>query len=108
MPQVDLDECWREDGFIVGFERRERRAEVLKIAREFQQGAIYEYIVVEGALRRRTLGATLEHIDEETPMKRIDYVALLDGNDLMRWEWAGPENGGIINPNKDAPISKCQ
>jgi len=88
---VDVDERWREDGFILWWpddERDDARDRVLAVASDFQQGAIYEYYARDGALRRRTVGAKLAQIDEETPMKRVVDPP---SDPLFQLPWAGPD-----------------
>lgn len=87
---VDLEEKWREDGFVLSFDdsrRDEARAEIIAIARKYQQGAIYEYTKTDrGALRRKTVGAVFSDQCDETPMRKIEVV----DHELFRLEWAGP------------------
>lgn len=88
---VDLQEGWREDGFVVRAPVQ-WRDKILAIARDFDQGAIHEYYTTaDGAMRRRTLGAKLD-IDTETPMRRLsaEEAELLQTHDLMQLAWAGP------------------
>ena len=89
---VDVDEGWREDGFVLRWPDSQAdaaRDRVLAIASDFDQGAIYEYYAVDGALRRRTLGAKLAHIHEETPMKRLHGDPT---HPLFQLPWAGPDD----------------
>ena len=92
---VDVDERWREDGFILqwpAINADDARNRILAVASDFQQGAIYEYYATDGgALRRRTLGAKLAQIDEETPMKRVAAYDLLRDDPLFKLKWAGPD-----------------
>lgn len=94
----DLKEGWREDGFIVRFDADLDAAKrlVLALAAKYDQGAIYEYYATrEGGLRRRTIGAKLADIDEETPMRRLSPDAL-QGEAIARLPWAGPKGAGIL------------
>lgn len=95
----DFGEGWREDGFILQFDpaaRESARQKVLAVAVSFDQGAIYEYRrTADGALRRRTVGAKLQQIDEETPMQRVESETF-KSHELMRLPWAGPPDGGIL------------
>ena len=65
-----LSEGWREDGFVVGFETErldEARAEIVAVAKEFHQGAIFEYArsdAGEEFLKRTTVPA-LSHENAE-------------------------------------------
>jgi len=88
---VDVDEGWREDGFAIAFaDATAGRLKVSSIARDFQQGAIYEYYVANGALYRRTRGVTMK-MDETTAMRQVDHEELKRRSPLVSLPWAGPE-----------------
>ena len=70
---VDVTEGWREDGFVLAFaDAAAGRRRVAAAARAFDQGAIYEYTLTQGAVARRTLGVGLA-MDETTFMRRMPY-----------------------------------
>eukprot|EP00631_Chrysoreinhardia_giraudii_P007543 CAMPEP_0197426132 /NCGR_PEP_ID=MMETSP1170-20131217/33806_1 /TAXON_ID=54406 /ORGANISM="Sarcinochrysis sp, Strain CCMP770" /LENGTH=214 /DNA_ID=CAMNT_0042953753 /DNA_START=70 /DNA_END=714 /DNA_ORIENTATION=+ len=94
----DFQENWREDGFILQFDPKHRdraRRVVLDLAKKYHQGAIYEYLAVDGALHRRTVGAALDAIDEVTPMASLDPTSF-HHLDLARLPWAGPDDAGVL------------
>ena len=94
---VDVTEGWREDGFVLAFaDAAAGRRRVAAAARAFDQGAIYEYTLTQGAVARRTLGVGLA-MDETTFMRRLPYDELLARRpDLVGLPWAGPSDGGVL------------
>ena len=91
---VDVTEGWREDGFVLAFaDAAAGRRRVAAAARAFDQGAIYEYTLTQGAVARRTLGVGMA-VDETTFMRRMPYDELLARRpDLVGLPWAGPSDG---------------
>ena len=72
------------------------RRRVAAAARAFDQGAIYEYTLTQGAVARRTLGVGMA-VDETTFMRRMPYDELLARRpDLVGLPWAGPSDGGVL------------
>lgn len=78
-----IGEGWREDGFALSFDRdirTEARAEIVKVAAEYQQGAIYEFSVDgdSGVLTRRVIWCDpvkqQEVGDEVTEMESLTTV----------------------------------
>ena len=96
----DLDEGWREDGFVLAYAdaaaAAAARPGVLAAAKAFDQGAIYEYHERDGALLRRTLGAAMADLDETTFMRYVSYEDLAARSALVALPWAGPGDGGVI------------
>ena len=91
-----LSENWREDGFIVGFNKKqldEARAEIFAVAKEFEQGAVFEFGESEAGdqfLTRTTVPVLATESAEEVCMVRITSPA--PGNALLERPWAGPRN----------------
>ena len=78
-------------GFCLAFADADAgRDAVSAVAKEFEQGAIYEYYAKDGALYRRTLGVTME-MDETTPMMLVDHEELKKRSTLVQLPWAGPD-----------------
>ena len=75
---------------------KDRYRRVAAAARAFDQGAIYEYTLTQGAVARRTLGVGMA-MDETTFMRRMPYDELLARRpDLVGLPWAGPSDGGVL------------
>jgi len=96
----DGGDGWREDGFCLGWGETEAaaaRAQVVKIAKSFGQGAIYEYYAVDGALRRRTVGALMkiDAAESETSMGLLDYETLARSSHIVRQPFAGPDPAAL-------------
>lgn len=93
-----LTESWREDGFVIVFDNAQldaARAAIVGIAKEFQQGAIFEYTASEAGecyLRRTTVPALSDEVAEEALMQRVVQPA--EGNPLLQRAWAGPAEAG--------------
>lgn len=93
---VDVDEGWREDGFVLAFsDADEGRRRITAAAAAFEQGAIYEYTINRGAMARRTLGVGMP-MDETTFMRAISYDELARRSELVALPWAGPRDGGVL------------
>lgn len=94
-----LNENWRGDGFTVGFDSDrldEAREEIVKVAKEFQQGAIFEYARSEAGdhfLTRTTVPAMAKESAEEVSMVRIAPPP--PGNPMLERAWAGPGDIGV-------------
>jgi hypothetical protein len=101
---VEGGTSWREDGFTLLFPRADAdaaREAVLAIARQFEQGAIFEYAPVldddsETLLVRTTLPAlSVDAVREDVLVTRLESSALFaaraHGNsDVLVRPWAGP------------------
>lgn len=95
---VDFISGWREDGFVVSFAEEDRlhaRVAIVDIARNFRQGAIFEYNTCSktNRLHRRTVPVcmSLKEIDQAAiPMEQLSSVPHLEG-DLLNRPWAGPD-----------------
>jgi len=94
-----LEEKWREDGFVVLFsspgEVDQARAAIIEIAKEFQQGAIFEYRSSELGprfLQRTTVPAMVHEGAETVTMVRIRSPG--KGNPMLDRPWAGPAGVG--------------
>merc|ERR1712224_1139884 len=89
-----IDEKWREDGFVVGFEVAQleaARAQIVGVAKDFGQGAIFEYqasAAGERGLTRITVPALVAGNSDEVTMVRITSPAA--GNPMIDRPWAGP------------------
>ena len=89
-----ITEKWREDGFVVAFLPEDvdaARMAIVDIAKEFDQGAIFEYAASEDDdrfLRRTTVPALSKEEPEEVLMVRI--AAPEPGNEMLDRPWAGP------------------
>ena len=85
-----------EGGVVAGAAADAGRRRVAAAARAFDQGAIYEYTLTQGAVARRTLGVGMA-VDETTFMRRMPYDELLARRpDLVGLPWAGPSDGGVL------------
>ena len=91
-------EGWREDGFVVSFDEEDRdaaRDAVIRLAREFSQGGIFEYRSDRGVLFRRTVFCGGEEADSWAPMRveRFDasVAASTGASSLLALPWAGPK-----------------
>lgn len=95
-----LVENWREDGFVVGFDGsrlEDARAQIIAVAKDFQQGAVFEYAQSEAGdqfLTRMTVPALAKESAEKVSMVRI--VAPAPGNAMLERAWAGPEDVGVL------------
>ena len=93
-----LEEKWREDGFVVLFapgEADDARAAIIEVAKEFKQGAIFEYHRSELGdrfLMRTTVPALVDEGAETVTMVRI--AAAEKGNLMLDRAWAGPAEAG--------------
>ena len=89
---VDVTEGWREDGFVLAFaDAAAGRRRVAAAARAFDQGAIYEYTLTQGAVARRTLGVGVAM--DETTFMRGSTARPARRPDLVGLPWAGPSDG---------------
>lgn len=69
-----LNENWREDVFVVGFDGDqlyEARAEIVTVGKEYQQKAIFEYARSEAVDQFFTVPALAKESAEEVSMVRI-------------------------------------
>jgi hypothetical protein len=95
--ELEAGDGWREDGFVLGWApgaaADEARAAVLEVAKEFAQGAVYEYRCDDGrGIVRSTVGAAMAMAVVETPMRRVPFDATLaSSSPLYELEWAGPD-----------------
>lgn len=72
----------------------EARAQIFAVAKEFEQGAVFEYgrsEVGDQFLTRTTVPVLAKESAEEVCMVRISPLAGI-GNDLLERPWAGPQN----------------
>jgi len=94
-----LSEGWREDGFVLAFSPQDTagaRQAVVKVAEDFEQGAIFAYgpsTLGPDFVTRTTVPACIKDIAEEkTEMVRISPPP--SENTILEREWAGPAMAG--------------
>ena len=100
----NLSEGWREDGFCLAFpadagggELDAARAAVAAIAREFGQGAVFEYVKgeTEGSMHRTTVPVlSSAAVRREVSVWRVPDAVAFGGEEpdpMLARPWAGPE-----------------